>query len=702
MAHPLSIGKAGRAAAKCGIGWLAVVADKVKVAGPSSKQKQHGRRKTRITTLRHSAPTRLLPMQNSTVERAGAAFVALSSYGGGMLQGDRSDLEFSVGPSATLGIITQGSNRIYKISSSRSKSNQQQQRIEAASSLYPSGDENTTCRASLQASIGKNGFMVMAPDPCVPFSSSSFVQHQTIEMEKGASAILVDWYGAGRVANGERWELKRLESRSSLFYKGDDIPFLVESVALDRRFASSQEDPFGFDDTHDFECNAFCSVILHVSQVNSVMKRFASLQECIVTQYTRIRRTDFTAAVDDISDNSKFAPKELLDSLGGRVFMGISQIQKENDREKCETYVVRVVATSNEDIYRVLHSCMQPLQPLFGVEFYRDRIPASTSVAPAPMTISQNKKQNENLVNEWEEERNATESFHTSTVMSSQAAWCAYMLADSSLPTGGFSHSAGIEAASQLGLFRSSSHPDEDKVSSYILAATRSTAQMLTPFVYSGRQLVEDYLENKGETECQALFHDKWLEVDRYAHATLASNAPACRASLDQGQGLLRVAHIWVRSNSSNRQAKKPGDAATEATNLASLLCLKETMSESSIRGHIGPIFGIVGGLLGLYHDEACRVLAFCAARDMVSAAVRLNLIGPIAGVSILDKAWGAVKDGLEAANFSMADAEVEHTSATTSTCTALQAIKNAAPCSPMIEAIHPCHDLLSVRLFRT
>jgi len=40
------------------------------------------------------------------------------------------------------------------------------------------------------------------------------------------------------------------------------------------------------------------------------------------------------------------------------------------------------------------------------------------------------------------------------------ASWCALMLADSGLPTGSFVHSAGIQSASQLGFFSTSSDSD--------------------------------------------------------------------------------------------------------------------------------------------------------------------------------------------------------------------------------------------------
>ena len=50
-------------------------------------------------------------------------------------------------------------------------------------------------------------------------------------------------------------------------------------------------------------------------------------------------------------------------------------------RRRRGTHVVRVLAESNEDVYRVLHFCLRPLaRRLGGMEPYRDRIHSSRTV----------------------------------------------------------------------------------------------------------------------------------------------------------------------------------------------------------------------------------------------------------------------------------------------------------------------------------
>ena len=69
---------------------------------------------TSLTEVAHRSPTRLIPMPSSAVSRAGAALAAISSYGGGMVRGDRQDLDVTVGEGARLGLVTQGATRIYR------------------------------------------------------------------------------------------------------------------------------------------------------------------------------------------------------------------------------------------------------------------------------------------------------------------------------------------------------------------------------------------------------------------------------------------------------------------------------------------------------------------------------------------------------------------------------------------------------------
>jgi len=75
-------------------------------------------------------------------------------------------------------------------------------------------------------------------------------------------------------------------------------------------------------------------------------------------------------------------------------------------------------------------------------------------------------------------------------------------------------------------------------------------------------------------------------------------------------------------------------------------------------------------------------VIAYTTARDVLSAAVRLNLVGPLAAVEM--------------------QADVAEEAAAAAAVAAQRGVANAASSAPLLEAMHPCHDLLDRRIFRT
>ena len=109
---------------------------------------------------------------------------------------------------------------------------------------------------------------------------------------------------------------------------------------------------------------------------------------------------------------------------------------------------------------------------------------------------------------------------------------------------------------------------------------------------------------------------------------------------------------------------------------------------------------------------DSCRVFAFGAARDSVSAAVRLNLIGPTAGLSILDGVGrNAVEKGLEEGLLGMTsennpvlrgNRSVDDLVDETRETQLERWLRSVATCAPLTDTAQPLHDLLSLRLFKT
>eukprot|EP00965_Chrysotila_dentata_P210014 6185632-Pleurochrysis_carterae.AAC.2 len=88
------------------------------------------------------------------------------------------------------------------------------------------------------------------------------------------------------------------------------------------------------------------------------------------------------------------------------------------------------------------------------------------------------------------------------------------------------------------------------------------------------------------------------------------------------------------------------------------------------------------GALLQLPPRSVTEALAYMSSRDLLSAAVRLNLIGPLAAVAL--------------------QARVAVTAADVAARASTRPREEAATAAPMLECIHVSHDLLDHRIFQT
>lgn len=148
-----------------------------------------------------TSPLRLLMPRN----HGDAAWVFTSTFGGGLVGGDRTHLEVDVGASAKAVLLTQASTKVY-----RSPRN---------------------ARQELRARVGQAGLLAVLPDPVSCFASSQFTQRQVYELAADANLVVVDGLTAGRWAAGERWKGGRFLSRIAI--RRDTRPLLDEALLLD-------------------------------------------------------------------------------------------------------------------------------------------------------------------------------------------------------------------------------------------------------------------------------------------------------------------------------------------------------------------------------------------------------------------------------------------------------------------------------------
>ncbi|KAJ7527523.1 hypothetical protein O6H91_16G059300 [Diphasiastrum complanatum] len=219
--------------------------------------------------------------------------------------------------------------------------------------------------------------------------------------------------------------------------------------------------------------------------------------------------------------------------------------------------------------------------------------------------------------------------------------WTLWQLLDSVFPTGGFAHSLGLEAAVQTGFVH-----DPSTLVSFITSTLENTAALLLPFVFVSNKLPR--------VDC-------WIHIDRLLHATL-TNQVARRASCALGSALLRTATtVYVEI----QELKKMRACA---------------LNSGMVHCHHAAVFGVVTGLLAIDPLTSQRSYLFLSLRDCLSAATRLNLVGPLEAAA-MQRSMSSLAERIVAKY-------------------ANRPIEDAYQTAPLLDVVQGYHDNLFSRLF--
>lgn len=246
------------------------------------------------------------------------------------------------------------------------------------------------------------------------------------------------------------------------------------------------------------------------------------------------------------------------------------------------------------------------------------------------------------------------------------------LLADGNLPTGAFVASSGFESFIAHGFLPESN----DSTLEFVQNSVQSYAASALSFVQAAYTVVTTYVAD-GDL---AIALTELTRIDELYHSMLL-NTPARRASASQGVALLTLYSRGLASSSDSVQS-----VLVDA--------FKLLVRRGDTRGHLPTCWAILTACLGLSIDRTLYLHLFLHARGLLSAAIRLNTIGPYAAQHIL---LHSVRP--------LIDRELEvHRNRTVSIGTSDEDILSAEPaCTwPLGEILAARHDTQHSRIFNS
>jgi urease accessory protein len=212
-----------------------------------------------------------------------------------------------------------------------------------------------------------------------------------------------------------------------------------------------------------------------------------------------------------------------------------------------------------------------------------------------------------------------------------------WQVVDSAFPIGGFAHSLGLEAAVQAG-----DVPDRDALSRFVRSALLQAGYGVLPLVTAAVRQPE-----------------RLAELDALADAFL-TNPVVNRASRVQGRTLVATCvRVWPSH-------------ATRAVQ----------SSMAALAGHAAPLTGVAFRAIGLPLWTIQEIVLFAVARGVLSAAVRLGVIGSYDAQRLQHES--SVQQGFVLERCS--DLDLDH----------------LAQPAPILDLVHASHDRLYSRLFQS
>jgi urease accessory protein len=139
--------------------------------------------------------------------RGTSVWICTSSFGGGMVAGDKTTFEADVGPMARCFVGSQASTKVYR------------------------NPARLPCEHRTHARVGPGSLLVYAPDPVQPFGGALYRQRQEFHLSASSNLTVLDWLSAGRGSRGERWAFTEFSSHNEVWR--DDRRLYLDALRLD-------------------------------------------------------------------------------------------------------------------------------------------------------------------------------------------------------------------------------------------------------------------------------------------------------------------------------------------------------------------------------------------------------------------------------------------------------------------------------------
>lgn len=200
---------------------------KVAVHGAATVRFEHRHGATRLATLYHHDPLRVLLPDPRPGDPPAAVLVTTS---GGMVGGDRLDIALSAGPGARALITTQAAEKVYR-------------------------STGADCRIDTRVSVEEGGWLEWMPQEAIVFEGSRLRRLTRLDLAGDARLIAGEMLVFGRAAFGET--VTRGLVRDAWEVALDGRPIWADALHLDGDVAEALAHPAGFGGA------GACATLLH-------------------------------------------------------------------------------------------------------------------------------------------------------------------------------------------------------------------------------------------------------------------------------------------------------------------------------------------------------------------------------------------------------------------------------------------------------